>query len=220
MPKIIAFSTLKGGAGKSTLLMLTAAAVKNRTSHRLLVIDSDPQLSVKQIHQQENHPQAYDVFAFNWLQQNPQDYFAKVLTLAERKYDLVFMDLPPGRITDDPIMYSLLAADTVIVPIVASQLDVNATTNFLTLLPELMADRQHKPPLEVFGVINKQDQTVEYKHLTKLAGQASLQLFYTPLSNRVRYKRGVSTWRDLVDPTDPTDEFNRYFDEFRAKCFI
>ncbi len=220
MPKIVSFTTLKGGSGKSTLLMLTSAAIRNRTNYRLLVIDSDPQLSVKQIHQQEANPQSYDVFAFNWLQQNPQDYFAKVLTLAERKYDLIFMDLPPGRITDDPIMYSILASDILMVPVVASTLDINATTTFLQLLPELAKDRPGGRPLEVFGVINKQDQTVEYKSLAKLAGTGGVQLFYSPLANRVRYKRGVSTWRDIVDPNDKEDEFNRFFDEFRAKCFI
>jgi chromosome partitioning protein len=220
MPKIVSFTTLKGGSGKSTLLMLTSAAIRNRTNYRLLVIDSDPQLSVKQIHQQEANPQSYDVFAFNWLQQNPQDYFAKVLALAERKYDLIFMDLPPGRITDDPIMYSILASDVLMVPVVASTLDINATTTFLQLLPELAKERPAGRPLEVFGVINKQDQTVEYKSLTKLAGTGGLQLFYSPLANRVRYKRGVSTWRDIADPNDKEDEFNRYFDEFRAKCFI
>jgi chromosome partitioning protein len=220
MPKIVSFTTLKGGAGKSTLLMLTAAAIRNRTSHRLLVIDSDPQLSVKQLHQQEANDRAYDVFAFNWLQQNPQDYFNKVLALAERKYDLIFMDLPPGRITDDPIMYSILASDILMVPVVASTLDINATGNFLQLLPELVQERTATRPLDVFGVINKQDQTIEYKSLAKLNGTGGLQLFYSPLSNRVRYKRGVSTWHDIADPNDREDEFNRYFDEFRAKCFI
>lgn len=217
--KIIAFTTLKGGAGKSTLLMLTAAALKSRTDKKVLVIDSDPQLSVKQIHAQENHPQAYDVFAFNWAQRNPQDYFEKVLALAKQKYEVILMDLPPGRIQDDPIYYSILAADVLMVPLVASALDLNATTRFLEFLPDF-ADERNGRPLEVYGVINKQDQTVEYKSLTRLQGVGGLELFYSPISYRVRYKRNVSTWRDIADPQDKDDEFNRYFDEFRAKCFI
>lgn len=217
--KVISFVTLKGGSGKTTLLMLTASAIHNRTNKKLLVIDSDPQLSIKQIFLQENNPKSFDVFAINWAQPNPQDYFDKVLTLAKRKYDLIFMDLPPGRITDPTIYYSIMASDILIVPIVASQLDINATTAFLEQLPELKKERPLKP-LEVFGVINKQDQSIEYKHLSKLAGIGGMEIFYSTLSNLVRYKRGVSTFKDIANPSDVNDEFNRYFDEFRLRCYI
>ncbi|MCU0391358.1 MAG: ParA family protein [Thermoflexibacter sp.] len=217
-PKIISFVTLKGGSGKTTLLMLTAAAIHNRTDKKLLVIDSDPQRSVKQIYVQENNKSSYDVFAFNWNQPNPEENFEKVLTIAQSKYDLIFMDLPPGRITDAEIYHSILQSDALIVPIVASVLDINATTTFLENIPEVLKNK--KTPLEVYGVINKQDQSIEYKHLTKLAGIGGLQLFYSPLSNLVRYKRGISTVNDITSPEFKEDEFNMYFDEFCTKCFI
>lgn len=216
--KVISFVTLKGGSGKTTLLMLTAAAVHNRTHKKLLVIDSDPQRSVKQIYVQENNKNSYDVFAFNWNQPKPDENFEKVLTIAKNKYDLIFMDLPPGRITDTEIYYSILCSDILIVPIVASVLDINATTTFLETLPEILKDK--KTPLEVYGVINKQDQSIEYKHLTKLAGIGGMQLFYSPLSNLVRYKRGISTVHDITLPDAKEDEFNMYFDEFCTKCYV
>jgi chromosome partitioning protein len=218
-PKVVSFVTLKGGSGKTTLLMLTSAAIHNRTDKKLLVIDSDPQRSVKQIYVQENdHPKSYDVFAFNWSQPHPEENFEKVLTIAKSKYDLIFMDLPPGRITDAPIYHSILRSDMLIVPIVASVLDINATTTFLESIPEVLAIK--KTPLEVYGVINKQDQSIEYKHLTKLAGIGGMQLFYSPLSNLVRYKRNISTIHDIVSPEVKEDEFNMYFDEFCTKCYI
>jgi chromosome partitioning protein len=217
--KVVSFVTLKGGSGKTTLLMLTAAAIHNRTNKKLLVIDSDPQRSVKQIYVQENDSaKSFDVFAFNWNQPKPEENFEKVLTIAKNKYDLIFMDLPPGRMSDYPIYHSILYSDMLIVPIVASVLDINATTTFLETIPDITKDK--KTPLEVYGVINKQDQSVEYKHLTKLAGIGSMQLFYSPLSNLVRYKRGISTIHDITTPDQKEDEFNMYFDEFCTKCYI
>lgn len=218
-PKIVSFVTLKGGSGKTTLLMLTSAAIHNRTDKKLLVIDSDPQRSVKQIYVQENNnSKSYDVFAFNWGQPNPEENFEKVLTIAKSKYDLIFMDLPPGRITDAPIYHSILRSDMLIVPVVASVLDINATTIFLESIPEVLKEK--KKALDVYGVINKQDQSIEYKHLTKLAGVGGMQLFYSPLSNLVRYKRGISTIHDITTPDLKEDEFNMYFDEFCTKCYI
>ncbi len=218
-PRIVSFVTLKGGSGKTTLLMLTSAAIHNRTDKKLLVIDSDPQRSVKQIYVQENdNAKSYDVFAFNWNQPHPEENFEKVLTIAKNKYDLIFMDLPPGRITDAPIYHSILHSDMLVVPIVASVLDINATTIFLESIPEVLAIK--KTPLEVYGVINKQDQSIEYKHLTKLAGIGGMQLFYSPLSNLVRYKRNISTIHDIVSPEVKEDEFNMYFDEFCTKCYV
>jgi chromosome partitioning protein len=56
--------------------------------------------------------------------------------------------------------------------------------------------------------------------LHKLAGKAGMQLFYSSISNLVRYRRLVSTANDIVEVTTKDDEFNQYFDEFRKNCFI
>jgi chromosome partitioning protein len=214
---IISFATQKGGSGKTTLLMLTAAAIHCRTKKKVLVIDSDPQRSVKDIYRQENNPKSYDVFAFNWQQPNPEVNFEKVLKLAEDKYDVILMDVP-GKGKGKEVFYSIMFSDVLIVPVVASKLDINATVSFLQDVPAIK-ERQGGS-LEVFGVINKKDGSIEHKNLYELAGIGGLQLFYSPLSNLVRYKRHVSTVNDIADPKDPEDEFNRYFDEFCSRCYI
>ena len=214
---IISFATQKGGSGKTTLLMLTAAAIHCRLKKKVLVIDSDPQRSVKEIYKQEEHPEAYDVFAFNWQQPSPEVNFEKVLKLAEEKYDVILMDVP-GKGRGKEVFFSIMFSDVLVVPIVASKLDINATINFLEAVPEIK-ERQGGS-LEVFGVINKKDGTIEHKGLYDLSGIGGMQLFYSPLSSLVRYKRYVSTHRDITDPKDPDDEFNRYFDEFCARCYL
>lgn len=214
---IISFATQKGGSGKTTLLMLTAAALHNRSNKKILVVDSDPQRSVKDISKIENNKKGFDVFAFNWYQPNPEVNFEKVLKIAQEKYDVIFMDVP-GNLRSKELYYSIMFSDIVIVPIVASTLDINATIGFLEKLPE-MKEKQGGT-LEVFGVINKKDGTIEHKNLYKLAGIGGLQIFYSPISNLARYKRGISTVHEIVDSNDREDEFNQYFDEFRAKCFF
>ena len=208
----------KGGAGKTTLLMLTAAALHTRTNKKILVIDSDPQLSVKAIFKQENNPKSYDVFAFNWNQPKPEVNFEKVLTIAQGKYDVILMDLP-GNVKTEEFYYSILFSDILIVPIVASMLDMNATEGFLEMIPEFQAKRPERP-LEVFGVINKKDQTIEQKYLHNLAGRGGMKIFYSTLSNLVRYRRFVSTFQDITDKNIKDDEFNMYFDEFCTHCYL
>jgi chromosome partitioning protein len=219
MTKIISFANQKGGAGKTTLLMLTAAAIHKRTNKKILVVDSDPQQSVKTIYKKEQEKgfACYDVFAFNWNQPQPESNFEKTLTLAKRKYDLILMDVP-GNLKSLELYHSLVYSDIVIIPIVASVLDINATITFLGYLEDIA--KEHNKTWEIFGVINKKDKTVEHSLLQKLAGKAGMQLFYSAISNLVRYRRFVSTANDIVEPTLKDDEFNQYFDEFKKNCFL
>jgi chromosome partitioning protein len=219
--KIISFATQKGGSGKTTLLMLTAAAIHNRTGKKILVIDSDTQRSVKEIYkvEKEMHPQAkpYDVIAFNWKQPNAEENFQKTIQLAEDKYDVIFNDIP-GKMDGKEVYYSIFISDIVVVPIVASALDLQATVDFLRNLPDIRKDKESLGyKLDVFGVINKKDNSLEHKKLHDLNGLGGMQLFYSPISQNVGYKRGISTIFDIVDPK-ADHEFNRYFDEFMVKC--
>ncbi|MEN7548546.1 ParA family protein [Rapidithrix thailandica] len=218
--RIISFATQKGGVGKTTLLMLTAAAIHNRTKKRVLVIDCDPQRSVKTIYNQENNNDSYDVFAFNWNQPKPEANFEKTITLAEKRYDVILMDVP-GKMEGKEIYYSVLISDFLIVPVVASALDINATISFLKKIPPIREDKMDQGfPFEVYGVINKKDQTIEHQRLKELAGIGGMKLFYSPISNLVRYRRNISTVHDITDSSIEKDEFNMYFDEFMTKCLL
>ncbi|GAB4347635.1 MAG: hypothetical protein OHK0038_27460 [Flammeovirgaceae bacterium] len=217
--KIISFANQKGGVGKSTLLLLTAAALHRRTQKKVLVIDCDPQNSIHDVYKQEGGKDAFDVISFNWKQPKPEVNFDKTIALAEKKYDVIFLDIP-GKMEGREIYFSILVSDIVIVPIVASALDIKATIDFLETLPKIREIKEKEGfKLEVYGVINKKDTTYEHKRLKELTGVGGMQLFYSPLSSLVRYKRNISTIHDIVDPKED-DEFNRYFEEFRAKCYV
>ncbi len=221
--KIISFATQKGGVGKSTLLMLTAASIHNRTDKSVLVIDSDPQKSIKEIFKQERKERKidkkpYDVIWFEWHQPRAEINFQKAIALAEKKYDIILIDVP-GKMRGNEIYYSILTSDILIVPVVGSLLDANATYSFLESLPGIRAEKEEMGfPLEVYCVINKRDRTREYDLIEKIKQVPNIKFFYSPISNLVRYKRYISTYKDITDPSLKDDEFNKYFDEFITKC--
>ncbi len=218
--RIITFATQKGGAGKSTLLMLTAAAFHNRTNKKVLVIDCDPQKSVKDMYQHDESEFSYDVIAYNWKKPRPEVNFQKTLAIAEKKYDLIFIDAP-GKVEGKEVYFSILISDIVMVPVVGSILDLKATVNFLKTLPTIREIKENEGfALNVFGIVNKKDNTVEYHDLEQLNGIGGLQLFNSYISNLARYKRGISTVSDITNQYDENDEFNQYYEEFKRKCLV
>jgi chromosome partitioning protein len=172
------------------------------------------------MYRMENDFKSYEVFAYNWNQPKPEVNFEKAVQLSRSKFDVVLLDVP-GKMEGPEVYWSLMLSNAVMIPIVASQLDINSTIAFLKKVVPTIQQHKHeqgRSPLEVFGVINKKDQTIEHSRLKDLSGISGLNLFYSPLSNRVRYRRYVSTVHDIADPHDKEDEFNQYFDEFMTKC--
>ena len=218
MSKIISFCNQKGGVGKSTLLMLTAIAVHNRLNKKILVIDADLQKSIRDLRNQERSDRSYDLINFNWVQENPDKQFERVIEMYRESYEYIFIDMP-GKIRGNEIQQTLLHSDIIIIPIVASILDINATVDFLGMLRkcEKMRSQKGKKPLEVFGVINKKDKSKEYKRLQPLIDDWELNMFSSSISYKTEYKRKLSTYQEKFDSAEQ-HEINDYFDEFKMRC--
>ena len=142
--KVIVVANPKGGAGKSTL-STNIAGYLARQGHQVMLGDADTQQSSK-----------------FWLSQRP-DTLPPVATW-EYEADLVLTAKPPRGTThvviDTPggmqgwrLQEVVQRADKVIVPIMPSIFDMQATHNFLTRLKELTA----KIPTEVGVVGNRMD---------------------------------------------------------------
>lgn len=201
----------KGGTGKTTLCAITAAAIHNRTKNSVLVIDADPQGSIIALQRLEEIPESgYDVLQFEWSGKNAARLFVETITEAEKQYDVVFID-SPGRMEGTDIELILNASDLVIIPLIASPIDVQSTSAFLDYIGPVC----QKNDVQIHGIINKRDRTLEHGLLTDLDGYEGLEIMTGYISNLVRYKRDLSTVTDLIVATDPTDEFNMYIKEFR-----
>jgi chromosome partitioning protein len=216
--KIISFATQKGGSGKSTLLMLLTAATYNRTKKKILVIDSDPQQTVKTIADQEE-PLPFPVESFDWTHSKADEYFPEMIQKAKLQYDVIFMDLP-GQLGEASIYFPILASDVVIVPLYPSVLDIASTLKFLEYMPEVAKKRKKKRlPFQVFGVVNRRPRTIEHRGIKAIDGKYGLQLFNASLSDRKRYRTDISLLYQITSSTDEEDELNQLYSEFSTKCF-
>jgi len=227
---IVSFMNRKGGVGKSTLLTLLASSLHHRTDKKVLVIDADLQTSVQGFRREEMEMESeladepFPIQGFSWSKQSAGDIpllrFHKLIQDIEHSYDIVLVDTP-GKMEGEEVPLILTVSDTVVVPIIASSFDIQSTIDFLEIIPAIREDKKKEGfELSVFGVINRKDRSLEHRHLSALQGIAGMQLFDAQISQLVRYKRDKSTLADLIEPDDPDDEYNQFFEEFLTKIDV
>lgn len=218
--KTISFATRKGGSGKTTLTILTATALYHRSDYKILVIDNDHQLSLYGKYKREKGDnQNYDAIGFDWSHPRARERFVKLIIENEEKYDVVFIDTS-GKLEGNDIYESMIASDIIIVPVVAAELDMFSSADFLQSIPAVIKKRKMLGfSTKVFGVPNLVDNTKEQGgiHEIEEIKESGIKLFENGVSRRVRYKR-LSTIKQIVKPEKEDDEFNLYFNEFLTLC--
>ena len=126
--RIFAISNQKGGTGKTTLSMNFAAGLAGRG--RTLVVDTDPQGS-----------------AVQWAGLAPDEnpFPVSVITLAgnlareikrfSEDYQYLVIDCPP-TLESDATQLAMSAADTVLIPVLPSPIDLWASMRLAALLEQ------------------------------------------------------------------------------------
>ncbi|MDX1917033.1 MAG: ParA family protein [Rickettsiaceae bacterium] len=222
--KIISFMNQKGGVGKTTLAILTGVALHRRTKLKIGVIDADYQLSIYRHRiNEDTNINGFDIIPFDWKKADDSDIplyrFKDLIEDKEKVYDILIIDTP-GRQQGEDIPAIIMVSDNLIIPIVGATLDMDSTVTFLKTIPPIAARLKQKSiDLNVYGVINQYDGTLEYNEVEQLNGLNGLSLFDSKISNLVRYRR-LSTVTDIINPKIKSDEFNIYYNEFLKRCKI
>ena len=191
MPHVYAIANTKGGVGKSTLAvnMAVVAATKH---HKVLLVDADPQASSLQFLNARNDtlPQFTGI-------QLTQPILHKQLPELSAPYDYVFIDVG-GR--DAPVFRSaLVAADTILVPMVPSAFDTWAVDDVFDVLDELSASGD----VDARVVLNQVTPTIIAKEalqsLQSHLDARKIVLMTTIIQRRTAWPRAVGEGLGVVE---------------------
>jgi chromosome partitioning protein len=177
----LAVVNLKGGTGKTT--SATALAMSLSLRGRTLLIDADPQGSALAWSEEASFP-------FPTIGLPVRDLQVRLLQLGA-DYNHVVIDTPPGV---PPIVRSaVLAADTVLIPLSPSGVELRQIGPTFELLAEL---EPHSPVLRVL-LTQVHPRTVASRVAREILEKADVPL----LHNEVPHRQGYRTaFGDLIAP--------------------
>lgn len=143
---VFSITNQKGGSGKTTLSMNLAAGLAKRG--RTLVIDADPQGSASQWCglAPENKPFPISVISVSGNLTHEIERFS-------RDYDFIVIDCPPTLETEHS-KKAMLAADTILIPVLPSPLDLWASIRLAETIEQI---KQIKRDLQAFIIVNQQE---------------------------------------------------------------
>lgn len=161
MAKIIVFGNQKGGVGKSTLTLLAATALSQKPfNYKVIVIDADQQRSLRDARKYDLEADPDNKPSYEIEVHNSKD-LTKVLPKLDKKYDLIFVDVPGKMDVELPIEQQeiapiLMNTDLLIIPMIAGNFGIDATLNYLQIVFKIAKVKRKKArPLQVVGMINQ-----------------------------------------------------------------
>lgn len=142
--RVFSVSNQKGGSGKTTLSMNLAAGLAKRG--RTLVIDADPQGSASQWSNSSSEDRPFPVSVIS-ISGN----LAHEVKRFSQDYEYVVIDCPPTLETENTTK-AMVAADTVLVPVLPSPVDLWASVRLANTIEQI---KQIRPELKAHIVINQ-----------------------------------------------------------------
>ncbi len=181
---ILAFVSQKGGVGKSTLAVAVAWELQAR-GDRVLVVDSDPQATVRVTGEvaTENGAPAPSIVALGRDMHRPDQ-----IPLLAQGFDHVVIDTP-GRLGDVQ-RSALMVADMAVVPVGQSAADAWGISETIELIRQA---RTHRPELRAALVITrKMPRTTLGKSAREVLAASGLELLGAETTYRVAWQEALA----------------------------
>lgn len=217
--RVISVAHRKGGIGKTSITLHLATALATKKGRKVLVIDTDSQQSAYKYreHERDNFYDGADPpYPIERVQ--PKYLFDDIRHNYE-KYDVIFIDVP--RLTegsnDSQLTTALNYCDSVLIPIVAGELEGLSTLDFVKLVQELEKRKKEKGyDFTFYGFLNKKNLRKENEEAVEYMKRLGVPMFKHALSD-VKALSKPYTYESVLDNTEGKERFEPFFKEFLKK---
>ncbi|PSB03115.1 ParA family partition ATPase [Merismopedia glauca] len=183
--QVIAVVNQKGGAGKTTVSMNLAGSFANR-SHKVLVVDADPQGTATRWAASASDDQLFPASVIGLSAANTKVHREVKKFIDD--YDWIIIDCPPAA--DSPVPQSaLLIADLALVPLIPSPLDMWAAVGIREVIHNVSGINE---TLKARLVLNQyQGNTSLAKEALNILSEFGIELCQTRIASRQVYRQSA-----------------------------
>ncbi|MEM9738207.1 MAG: ParA family protein [Bacteroidota bacterium] len=217
--RIISIAHRKGGVGKTTVTLHLATCLAVEKKMKVLVLDTDSQQSAKEFRQHEQQ------FVYEGAEPPYRIEFAQPKYLFDdikhnyEQYDVIFIDVP--RLTEtageSQLTTALNYCDSLLIPIVAGELEALSTKDYIRLVEELAKNKKAKGfDFTYYGFLNKKDQRRENTEALDFMEQLNVPMFESSLA-RVKALSVPYTYESILQTKEGKKRFGPFFKEFIKK---
>jgi len=218
-PRIISVANAKGGVGKSVVTIMLATALAKEKNKKILILDCDSQGSITDMFETEK-----------LLIGEGREPLVEVEEITPRKvntflrrfggdYDYIFIDIPrmTDKKKDNSTVMLLYNCDSILVPIIGSEVDVLSSFDFLSVLEEASNDKQDMDEtLRYFGFINRRNQRKSNAEAEDSMKKEGMKMFTNSLSD-LKIFTSPSFYSSILDNKEGERRFKPFYDEFKKK---
>lgn len=211
--RIISIANSKGGVGKSTVTMFLAVALAMDKKKRVLILDTDSQRTIGDYYEGEvEEGTEAAVVVEDVTPQRIPNFIQKW----GGDYDVVFIDIP--RITakkaEGNILGVLNCCDSVLIPVIGSQVDLLSTLDFISIMEGVEAERaKDELPFKYYGFINRRNRRKENEQTAEYLKDSNLKMFNSSLSD-LKLFSNPSLMYSVLDSAEGKRRFLPFYKEF------